>query len=57
MRLITARKAAFAVLVSTLVQATPVLASTSFLSSPDSIITPGLGTLGMILEWLMSFAS
>ncbi len=57
MKLITARKAAFAVLVSILVQASPALAGTSFTPSPDSIITPGLGTLGMILEWLMSFAS
>ena len=57
MRLVTARKAAFAVLVTTLAQVTPAFAGGLFTPSPDSIISPGLGTLGAILDWLMLLVS
>lgn len=57
MRLVTARKAAFAVLVTTLAQVTPAFAGGRFTPSPDSIISPGLGTLGAILDWLMLLVS
>lgn len=48
----TARAACLAVLAITLTTALPALAGGNRGDTPDSIITPGFGTLGAIVGWL-----